>query len=157
VVLLKKDHQAIGQFLLTPVAQQSPIYQINTPGGDTQGIFNFEYRIPIFGPVTMAPFFDAGLNKILFPSQLRVNQGRDHNVRGFTTLLAGGGFKGGITYGATDEFGLTAVEKPVHPHDLHATVLHLLGLDHTRLTYRYSGRDFRLTDVNGRVVKELLA
>ena len=89
--------------------------------------------------------------------QLRVNQGRDHNVRGFTTLLAGGGFKGGITYGATDEFGLTAVEKPVHPHDLHATVLHLLGLDHTRLTYRYSGRDFRLTDVSGNVVKDILA
>jgi uncharacterized protein (DUF1501 family) len=89
--------------------------------------------------------------------QLRVNQGRDHNVRGFTTLLAGGGFKGGITYGATDEFGLTAVEKPVHPHDLHATVLHLLGIDHTRLTYRYSGRDFRLTDVGGRVLRDLLA
>ena len=72
--------------------------------------------------------------------QLRVNQGRDHNVHGFTTLLAGGGVKGGMTYGATDDFGLRAVEKRVHPHDLHATVLHLLGLDHTRLTYRYSGR-----------------
>lgn len=89
--------------------------------------------------------------------QLRVNQGRDHNVRGFSTLLAGGGFKGGITYGSTDDFGLTAVEKRVHPHDLHATVLHLLGIDHTRLTYRYSGRDFRLTDVAGRVLNELLA
>ncbi len=89
--------------------------------------------------------------------QLRVNQGRDHNVRGFTTLLAGGGFKGGMTYGATDEFGLTAVENRVHPHDLHATVLHLLGIDHTRLTYRYSGRDFRLTDVAGRVLSDLLA
>ena len=89
--------------------------------------------------------------------QLRVNQGRDHNVLGFTTLLAGGGIKGGMTYGATDEFGLRAVEKRVHPHDLHATVLHLLGLDHTRLTYRYSGRDFRLTDVAGRVLTDLVA
>jgi hypothetical protein len=89
--------------------------------------------------------------------QLRVNQGRDHNVHGFTTLLAGGGVKGGIAYGATDDFGLRAVENRVHPHDLHATVLHLLGLDHTRLTYRYSGRDFRLTDVGGRVLREILA
>lgn len=89
--------------------------------------------------------------------QLRVNQGRDHNVLGFSTLLAGGGFKRGITYGATDEFGLRAVENRVHPHDLQATVLHLLGLDHTRLTYRYSGRDFRLTDVGGRVIREVLA
>jgi hypothetical protein len=88
--------------------------------------------------------------------QLRVNQGRDHNVRGFTTLLAGGGFKGGLAYGATDDFGLAAVDKRVHPHDIHATVLHLLGIDHTRLTYRYSGRDFRLTDVAGRVLNELL-
>jgi len=89
--------------------------------------------------------------------QLRVNQGRDHNVLGFTTLLAGGGFRGGMTYGATDEFGLRAVEKRVHPHDLQATVLHQLGLDHTKLTYRYSGRDFRLTDVGGRVLTELVA
>jgi hypothetical protein len=89
--------------------------------------------------------------------QLRVNQGRDHNVLGYSTLLAGGGIRGGMTYGATDEFGLRAVENRVHPHDLQATVLHLLGIDHTRLTYRYSGRDFRLTDVGGRVVREVLA
>ena len=76
---------------------------------------------------------------------------------GYTYLLAGGGVKGGVTYGATDEFGFKAVENPVHPHDLHATVLHLLGLDHTKLTYRYSGRDFRLTDVAGKVVKDILA
>ncbi|HEU0124507.1 MAG TPA: DUF1501 domain-containing protein [Bryobacteraceae bacterium] len=88
--------------------------------------------------------------------QLRVNQGRDHNVLGFTTLLAGGGIRGGMTYGASDEFGLRAVEKRVHPHDLQATVLHLLGLDHTRLTYRYSGRDFRLTDVGGNVLRDIL-
>jgi hypothetical protein len=71
--------------------------------------------------------------------------------------LAGGGIKGGMTYGATDDFGFKAVENPVHVHDLHATVLHLLGIDHTKLTSRYSGRDFRLTDVHGRVVQEFLA
>jgi hypothetical protein len=83
--------------------------------------------------------------------------GRDHNHYGFTCWLAGGGVKGGVVYGATDEFGFKAEEKPVLVHDLHATMLHLLGFDHTKLTYRYAGRDFRLTDVHGRVVKELLA
>jgi hypothetical protein len=83
--------------------------------------------------------------------------GRDHNHHGFTMWLAGGGIKGGTVYGATDEFGFQAVESKVHVHDLHATVLHLLGFDHTRLTYRYAGRDFRLTDVEGNVVRELLA
>ena len=87
----------------------------------------------------------------------KVGNGRDHNVHGFTTLLAGGGVKGGTTYGATDDFGFKAVENRCHVHDLQATVLHLLGIDHKRLTYRYSGRDFRLTDVAGNVVKELLA
>lgn len=87
----------------------------------------------------------------------KVHNGRDHNNHGFTSLVAGGGFKGGITYGATDDFGFKAVEKPVHPHDLHATILHLMGLDHTRLTYRHSGRDFRLTDVGGNVIREILA
>jgi Protein of unknown function (DUF1501) len=83
--------------------------------------------------------------------------GRDHNHWGFTVWLAGGGVKGGMTYGATDEFGYKAVENRVHVHDLHATILHLLGFDHTQLTYRYAGRDFRLTDVHGRVVNEILA
>jgi hypothetical protein len=83
--------------------------------------------------------------------------GRDHNPFGFTMWLAGGGVKGGVTYGATDEFGFKAVEKPVHVHDLHATILHLMGIDHTRLTYRYSGRDFRLTDVSGNVLHEIIA
>ncbi len=87
----------------------------------------------------------------------RLANGRHHNSYGFTMLLAGGGVKGGFIYGATDEFGLRAIEKPVHPHDLHATVLHLFGLDHTKLTYRYSGRDFRLTDVAGNVIQEILA
>jgi uncharacterized protein (DUF1501 family) len=83
--------------------------------------------------------------------------GRDHNHYGFTVWLAGGGVKGGTVYGATDEFGFKAVEKPMHVHDLHATILHLMGLDHTKLTYRYAGRDYRLTDVHGNVVKELIA
>lgn len=82
--------------------------------------------------------------------------GRDHNHYGFTMWLAGGGVKGGMTYGETDDFGFRAVQDRVHIHDLHATVLHLLGLDHERLTYHYSGRDFRLTDVAGRVVRDIL-
>ena len=83
--------------------------------------------------------------------------GRDHHHTGFTMFMAGGGVKGGTMYGATDEFGMNAVENRIHVHDLHATILHLLGMDHTRLTYRYSGRDFRLTDVHGRVVQDILA
>lgn len=83
--------------------------------------------------------------------------GRDHNHYGFTMWLAGGGVKGGYVHGATDEFGFAAVENKVHVHDLHATVLQLMGFDHTRLTYRYAGRDFRLTDVHGTVVRELIA
>jgi hypothetical protein len=83
--------------------------------------------------------------------------GRDHNHWGYTVWLAGGGVKGGYVHGATDELGYRAVEKRVHVHDLHATILHLLGFDHTRLTYRYAGRDFRLTDVHGTVVREILA
>ena len=82
--------------------------------------------------------------------------GRDHNHYGFTCWLAGGGTRGGYAHGATDEFGFRSVDKPVHVHDLHATMLHLLGLDHERLTYRHAGRDFRLTDVHGNVVRDLL-
>jgi hypothetical protein len=83
--------------------------------------------------------------------------GRDHHHTAFSTLLAGGGVKGGVAYGETDEFGMNAMENPVHVHDLHATILHLAGLDHERLTYRYAGRDFRLTDVHGKVVMGILA
>ena len=83
--------------------------------------------------------------------------GRDHNHYGFTVWLAGGGIKGGTIHGATDEFGFKAVQDPVSVHDLHATILHLLGFDHERLTYRYAGRDFRLTDVSGQVVRSILA
>jgi hypothetical protein len=89
-------------------------------------------------------------------NQGKIN-GRDHNHYGFTMWLAGGGVRGGMVYGATDEFGFKAVEKPMHVHDLHATILYLLGFDHTRFTYRYAGRDFRLTDVHGNVVHELIA
>jgi len=85
------------------------------------------------------------------------SSGRDHNHHGFTMWMAGGGVKGGHVHGATDEFGFQAVENRVHVHDLHATMLHLLGFDHTRLTYRYAGRDFRLTDVHGRVVHDIIA
>lgn len=84
-------------------------------------------------------------------------KGRDHNNHGFSVWLAGGGVRGGMTYGATDEFGFAAVENKVHVHDLHATILHLMGIDHEKLTYRYSGRDFRLTDVHGRVVHDIIA
>ena len=83
--------------------------------------------------------------------------GRDHHIRGFSLWMAGGGVRGGIGYGATDELGYSAVENKVHVHDLHATMLHLLGIDHRRLTYRYQGRDFRLTDVAGQVVHDVLA
>jgi hypothetical protein len=85
------------------------------------------------------------------------SDGRDHNPEGFTMWFAGGGVKGGFRYGATDDYGYYAVENRVHLHDLHATLLHLLGLDHERLTYRYAGRDFRLTDVSGRVIHEILS
>ena len=83
--------------------------------------------------------------------------GRDHHIKGFSMWMAGGGIKGGTSYGATDELGYNAVTNIFHVHDFHATMLHLLGIDHTRLTYRYRGRDFRLTDVHGEVVKEILA
>ena len=86
-----------------------------------------------------------------------VQAGRDHNPFGFSMWLAGGGVKGGLTYGATDDFGFKAIEKPVHVNDLHATILHLMGIDHTKLTYRYSGRDFRLTDVAGTVLHDIIA
>lgn len=84
------------------------------------------------------------------------NNGREHHPFGFSMWLAGGGVKPGLTYGATDEFGWHAVENRVHVHDLHATILHLMGIDHTALTYRYGGRDYRLTDVHGRIVTDIL-
>jgi hypothetical protein len=103
-----------------------------------------------FGRTPVVEMPTAGVNKG------KMN-GRDHNHYGFTMWLAGGGVKGGYVHGATDDFGFRAVTDPVHVHDLHATILHLLGFDHEKFTYRYAGRDFRLTDVHGTVVKALIA
>ena len=82
--------------------------------------------------------------------------GRDHHIKGFSIWMAGGGIKGGISYGNTDEFGYNAEENIVHINDLHATLLHLMGIDHLRMTYRFQGRNFRLTDVAGEVVRDIL-
>ena len=90
-------------------------------------------------------------------SDAQSGKGRDHNPNAFTMWMAGGGIKGGAHYGASDEFGYKAVENRVHVNDLHATILHLLGIDHERLTYFFNGRDFRLTDVAGKVINEILA
>jgi arylsulfatase A-like enzyme len=90
-------------------------------------------------------------------AQLSAKPGRDHNPHCFTAWLAGGGVKGGISYGESDEIGYKAAVNRVHLNDLHATILHLLGIDHQRLTYKYNGRNFRLTDVAGEVIHELLA
>jgi Protein of unknown function (DUF1501) len=89
--------------------------------------------------------------------EIRDSIGRNHHIDAFTIWLAGGGVKPGTTIGETDEFGFAPVANPVHVHDLQATVLHLLGLEHTKLTFRFQGRDFRLTDVHGSVVEKLLA
>ena len=91
------------------------------------------------------------------PDKNEAKAGRDHNKNAFCTWMAGAGVKPGIQYGATDDYGYYAVENKVHVHDLHATILHILGLDHTRLTYQYAGRNFRLTDVYGEVVRDILA
>jgi len=90
-------------------------------------------------------------------AELPAATGRDHNPYGFSVWLAGGGAKGGMSYGATDEFGFKAEDHPVHVHDLHATILHLFGFNHEKFTYRYAGRDFRLTDVHGKVIRDVLA
>jgi uncharacterized protein (DUF1501 family) len=114
----------------------------------SRGLFN-ETLVVFSGEFGRTPSVETS-------SRVKVQNGRDHNPFGFSLWLAGGGVKGGITYGATDEFGFKAEQNRVHVHDLHATLLHLLGIDHTRLTYSYSGRDFRLTDVRGKVVREIL-
>ena len=95
----------------------------------------------------------AASNRRSGPITLR----RSHFARAFTSLLVGGGVKGDLAYGQTDEFGINIVDRPCHVHDYHATILHLLGIDHKQLTYRYAGRDFRLTDVHGNVMREILA
>ncbi len=135
--LAKDCDQAIGA-LLTDLKQRGML-------DDTLVIWGGEFGRT---PTVELPTPGANAGKI---------NGRDHNHWGFTMWLAGGGVKGGTVHGATDEFGFKAVENKVHVHDLHATILHLLGFDHEKLTYRYAGRDFRLTDVHGNVVKALLA
>ena len=90
-------------------------------------------------------------------AQTGKNPGRDHNPHGFTLWMAGGGIKGGVSYGESDEVGYAAAVDKVHVNDLHATILHLIGLDHERLTYTYNGRKFRLTDVAGKVIRPILA
>lgn len=113
-----------------------------------RGLFD-ETLVVIAGEFGRTPMIqNSGLEKL--------GCGRDHNPPAFSVLLAGGGIKGGMAYGVTDDFGFKAVENRVHVHDLHATILHQLGFDHTRLTYRHAGRDFRLTDVHGEVVKAIL-
>ena len=86
----------------------------------------------------------------------RESVGRDHHIDAYTMWMAGGGVKRGLIHGSTDDIGYDVTEKPVHVHDLQATILHLLGIDHTKLTFRFQGRDYRLTDVHGNVVKEIL-
>ncbi len=135
--LAKESDQAIGA-LLTDLKQRGML-------DETLVIWGGEFgRTPVVELPT--PGSNAGKQN-----------GRDHNHYGFTYWMAGGGVKGGQVYGATDEFGFKAVDKPVHVHDLHATILRLLGFDHTKLTYRYAGRDFRLTDVYGNVIHDLIA
>jgi hypothetical protein len=136
------QHQKLAKDIDQPVA--ALIWDLKQRGmlDDTLIIFGGE-----FGRTPTVELGDAG----------KETKGRDHNPYGFSMWLAGGGVKGGTTYGATDEFGFKAVDNPVHVHDLHATILHLLGFEHEKFTYRYAGRDFRLTDVHGKVVREILA
>ena len=101
------------------------------------------------GRTPLAQGIDGGGNKTA--------AGRDHHKAAFTTWLAGGGVKRGLVHGSTDDFGFAVAEKPVHVHDLNATILHLLGLEHTKLTFRHQGREYRLTDVHGEVVRDILA
>ncbi len=116
---------------------------------DTSGLLD-ETIVLIGGEFGRTPTVEiAGVTKL--------HAGRDHNNHGFSVVVAGGGFRKGVRYGSTDEFGFKAVEGRIHVRDLHATILHQLGLDHTRLTFRHSGRDFRLTDVEGEVKTEILA
>ena len=134
--LAKESDQAIGA-LLTDLKQRGMLEETLVIWGGEFG------RTPVVELPT--PGANAGKQN-----------GRDHNHYGFTYWMAGGGVKGGYVHGATDEFGFKAVQDPVHVHDLHATILRLLGFDHTKLTYRYAGRDFRLTDVYGEVVRDIL-
>ncbi|MBI4664430.1 MAG: DUF1501 domain-containing protein [Verrucomicrobia bacterium] len=139
---IEKNHRKIAREIDQPIAALIKDLKQRGMLDDTLIIWGGE-----FGRTPTVELNDAGKEK----------KGRDHNPYGFSMWLAGGGVKGGSVYGATDEFGFRAVENPVHVHDLHATILHLLGFDHETFTYRYAGRDFRLTDVSGRVVREIVA
>jgi uncharacterized protein DUF1501 len=138
---IESGHRALAQQIDQPIAALLADLKQRGMLDETLVIWGGE-----FGRTPTVELNDAGKGK----------NGRDHNPYGFTMWLAGGGVKGGVVHGATDEFGFRAVENKVHVHDLHATILHLLGFDHERFTYRYAGRDFRLTDVEGNVVRPIL-
>lgn len=142
---IEKNHRRLAKQIDQPIAALLADLKQRGMLDDTLVMWGGE-----FGRTPTVELPQAGAN------QGRVN-GRDHNHHGFSMWLAGGGVRGGYAHGATDEFGFAAVDKPVHVHDLHATILRLLGFDHERLTFRYAGRDFRLTDVHGNVVEELIA
>ena len=142
---LKEGHSRLAEEIDQPLAALLGDLKERGLLGETLVIFGGEFGRT---PVVEMPVEGVNAGTV---------SGRDHNHYGFTYLMAGGGVRGGHVHGATDEFGFAAVEDRVHVHDLHATMLHLLGFDHKRLTYRYAGRDFRLTDVQGRVVEGVLA
>lgn len=142
---LETRHRNLAQESDQPIAALLKDLKLRGLLDDTLVIWGGE-----FGRTPVVELAVPGANKG------KVN-GRDHNNHGFSMWMAGGGVRGGYVHGATDEFGFKAVEDRVHVHDLHATILHLMGFDHERLTYRYAGRDFRLTDVHGKVVNELIA
>ncbi len=142
---IKKNHGRLARECDQPIAALVKDLKQRGMLEDTLVLWGGE-----FGRTPTVELPDLGANS-------GMTNGRDHNPYGFTMWLAGAGLKKGIVHGATDEFGFAAVEKKVHVHDLHATLLHLLGFDHEQFTYRYSGRDFRLTDVHGEVVRDILA
>lgn len=142
---IAKEHRKLATECDQPIAALLKDLKQRGMLGDTLVIWGGE-----FGRTPTVELAEAGANN-------GTVSGRDHNPYGFSMWVAGGGFKAGHVYGATDEFGFAAAENKVHVHDLHATLLHQLGFDHTKLTYRYAGRDFRLTDVAGNIVTDLLA
>ena len=139
---IKENHSKLASELDSPVAALLQDLKQRGMLDDTLVIFGGE-----FGRTPTVELTGGGKSKL----------GRDHNPYGFSVWLAGGGIKGGTVYGATDEFGFEAVENQVSAHDLHATILSLLGFDHESFTYRYSGRDFRLTDVSGKVIGDIIS
>ena len=139
---IEENHRKLAGELDRPVAALLTDLKQRGMLEDTLVVFGGE-----FGRTPTVELTGAGKSRL----------GRDHNPYGFTVWMAGGGIKGGTVYGATDEFGFEAVEQVTEAHDLHATILHLLGFDHEKFTYRYAGRDFRLSDVAGEVMGEIVA